>query len=272
MRENVEADITKLQAQFNAVIKENEKLIRDTDLKNINQELADKKFEQDQKFDEETNMAKLEIIQNLEKEKVYYQNINKIQGDYVRLIENDQLLQSYRKDNELLADKLKEIERKLNEFKYEVLQYETLQKLSDEQKEAEIQERKRLQLDFEKWRTTLEDTVKNNELKIEKKLKESVSQEIKQAQANLLKEERELAELKKKYVAIEENERNYIIDLSNRKRNLENLLKKNDENKELNDRLDADINSINPQVETLFVEIEGLTNNVTSFDHNLKLD
>ena len=96
-------------------------------------------------------------------------------------------------------EKAREAEKKLNEINYQVLEYETLQNLSIKQKDEEIEIRKKLQDELEKWRDQLDETVKNNELKVQKKLREAESNEIKQAQANLLKEERELADVRQKF-------------------------------------------------------------------------
>jgi hypothetical protein len=101
----------------------------------------------------------------------------------------------------------------------------------------EIETRKKMQVELEKWKDQLEDTVKNNELKVQKKLRESESADIKQAQARLLKEERELADLKKKYAAVEEAEKNYVIDEQNRTNHLNAITAKHNELVELNKAL-----------------------------------
>ncbi len=121
-REDVEADIARLKAQMNGVMEENKKLIKDADLRNINDNLALAKFEAEKAFDQEISLTKTELIQNLEQEKT----------EFFRIIENDALLQGLRKDNADLHEKAKEEERKLNEANYECLQYETLTKLSNE--------------------------------------------------------------------------------------------------------------------------------------------
>lgn len=240
-REDVESDIARLKAQLNGVLEENKKLIKDSDLRVINEQLTEKKHHQDQDFDEETSKTKTELIQNLELEK----------SDFFRIIENDALLQGLRKDNADLHERAKEEERKLNEANYEALQYETLTKLSNEQKDLEIETRKKLQVELEKWKDQLEETVKNNELKVQKKLRESESADIKQAQAKLLKEERELADLKKKYLLVEEAEKNYIIDENNRKRHLELITAKQDELTTQNEKLREELDILLHAVEEL---------------------
>jgi len=248
LREETEADLNRLKAQLNGVLEENKKLIKNIDLKNINQALAEKRFEEDEKFDKEKAETKQKLIEDLQAEK----------AQLFLIIEKNERLQVLRKEHEELVEKAKEAEKKLNELNYQVLEMETLQQLSIKQKDEEIETRKRLQEELEKWKDQLDETVKNNELKVQKKLREAESNEIKQLQAALLREERELNDLKQKFNAIDETEKAYIIDEQNRKRHLEALQAKNEENAKLNQELFDKIQQLEPRVIELHHSIENL--------------
>jgi len=187
--EEVQSDIARLRTQLNGVLEENKRLNQEISHAKIDEDLRLKKHEEDEKFDGENAEAKKKWIEELENTKLEYTNS----------IEKDERLQRLRVEYEDYKEKAREAEKKLNEINYQVLEYETLQNLSVKQKDEEIEIRKKLQDELEKWRDQLDETVKNNELKVQKKLREAESNEIKQAQANLLKEERELADVKQKF-------------------------------------------------------------------------
>jgi hypothetical protein len=174
------------------------------------------------------------------------------------IVEKDLRLQSLRKDHEDLLEKFKAADKELNEMNYKVLENETLQQLSIKQKDEEIETRRRLQEELEKWKDQLEETVKNNELKVQKKLREAESNEIKQLQATLLREERELNDIKQKFNTIDETEKNYIIDKKNRERHLEGLRTKNEQNNKLNEDLLDTIHMLEPRVLDIHGVIENL--------------
>jgi len=82
--------------------------------------------------------------------------------------------------------------------------------MSYRQKEHEIENRKKLQDELEKWKNQLEDTIKVNEAKVQAKLRSSESSELKVLQGNLGKEEKDLYLLNEKIIGLEKTEKEYI--------------------------------------------------------------
>ena len=115
------------------------------------------------------------------------------------MTEKDPRLQSLREDNERLIKDLKECEKKVDDVNYKVLETETRQLLSVRKKDEDQEARKKLQAELDKWRDQLDDTTKSNELKVERKLREAESAQIRELQAELLKERTELGELRNKF-------------------------------------------------------------------------
>lgn len=165
--------------------------------------------------------------------------------------EKNPRLQALREENEELQKKVKESEKKLANTNYKVLETETLQALSVKKKEEDQEMRKKLQAELEKWKDQFDETLKSNELKIERKLREAESAHIKELQADLLKEKHELIELQNKLAAIDKRDAEYIIEQANRTRQKVDLEAKKKINEELRKVLLDEIHEIDPSVNDL---------------------
>jgi chromosome segregation ATPase len=165
--------------------------------------------------------------------------------------EKNPRLQALREENETLHKRVKESEKNLANTNYKVLETETLQALSVKKKEEDQEMRKKLQAELEKWKDQFDETLKSNELKIERKLREAESAQIKELQADLLKEKHELIELQNKLHAIDKREAEYIIEQANRMRQKVDLEAKKKINEEQRKILMAEIHEIDPNVNDL---------------------
>ena len=165
--------------------------------------------------------------------------------------EKNPRLQALREENEELQKKVKETEKKLANINYRVLETETLQALSVKKKEEDQEMRKKLQAELEKWKDQFDETLKSNELKIERKLREAESAHIKELQADLLKEKHELIELQNKLQAIDKRDAEYVIEQANRMRQKADLEAKRKINAELRKVLLDEIRELDPTVNDL---------------------
>jgi len=248
-REDVEVEVMKMKKVLDKVLEDNERLRKETELRKIHQDLANKKFEQDEKYDEENSQLKIKYIDELQAEKV----------QLFMVTEKNPRLQALREENEELQKKVKESEKRLDNTNYKVLETETLQALSVKKKEEDQEQRKKLQADLEKWKDQLDETLKSNELKIERKLREAESAQIKELQAELIKEKHELLDLQTKLQGIDKRETEYIIDQANRTRYKNNLEAKKKTFEETRQALLNEIQELDPTVNDLEDKVGKLT-------------
>jgi len=230
------------------ILDDNEKLRKDVETRKIYQELEQKRFEEEEKLDHENIGVKKKLIDGLQMEK----------AQLFLVTEKDPRLQSLRDENEKLHKSVKEAEQRLDRTNYKVLETETLQALSLKKKEEDQETRKKLQAELEKWREQLDETIKSNELKVERKLREAESAQIKELQAVLLKERHELLELKNKLEAILTKEREYVVEQANRTRYRNDLIKKKETNLGLLKQLHDEIGELDPKVNDVQTSVEGL--------------
>jgi hypothetical protein len=240
-KEDVEIEVTKLKKALDKVLDDNAKLRKETELRKIHQEITNKAFEQDEAYDGENAAAKIKLIDELQFEK----------AQLFMVTEKNPRLQALREENEELQKKVKESEKRLANTNYKVLETETLQALSVKKKEEDQEMRKKLQSELDKWKDQFDETLKSNELKIERKLREAESAHIKELQADLLKEKHELIELQNKLHAIDKKEAEYIIDQSNRMRQKVDLDGKKKINEEMRKVLLDEVQLIDPSVNDL---------------------
>ena len=240
-KEDIEIEVTKIRKALDKVLEDNAKLRKETELRKIHQELTNKAFEADEAYDNENSAAKVKLIDALQVEK----------AQLFMVTEKNPRLQALREENEELQKKVKESEKKLANTNYKVLETETLQALSVKKKEEDQEMRKKLQAELEKWKDQFDETLKSNELKIERKLREAESAHIKELQADLLKEKHELIELQNKLAAIDKRDAEYIIEQANRTRQKVDLEAKKKINEELRKVLLDEIHEIDPSVNDL---------------------
>ena len=186
------------------------------------------------------------------------------------MTEKDPRLQSLREDNERLIKDLKECEKKVDDVNYKVLETETRQLLSVRKKDEDQEARKKLQAELDKWRDQLDDTTKSNELKVERKLREAESAQIRELQAELLKERTELGELRNKFEAVSNKEREYILDQANRERHRTDLETKKTKNQATIKDLRTQIEDLDPKVNDTDVKVEDLRLKVSFYFVNWK--
>ena len=191
--------------------------------------------------------------------------IYKFQAKLFIVTEKDPRLQALREENEKLISQVKESEKRLENTNYRVLETETRQALSMRKKDEDQETRKKLQTELEKWKDQLDETVKANELKVERKLREAESAVIKELQAELLKERHELHELESKFEAICKRDSEYIIDQANRVRQRNDLIKKKELAEKQNEDLSAAIADLDPKVNDIENHVEELRLKVILF-------
>jgi len=237
-KEEFNADIAKSKSQLDKFLEENAKLRKDTQMREIDAAQLQKRFDEDEHFDHETIAAKVKFIDALQMEQMQLKLAS----------EKNPRLASLRKENEELQQQVKKSETELDDINYKVLESETLQALSVKKKDEDQENKRKLQQELEKWRDQLEDTIKSNDLKVERKLREAESAQIKELQAELLKERHELNELTNKFEAICAREKDYIREQSDRVRHRDDLIKKKDTGLSTNKVLTAEVQNLDPQV------------------------
>jgi len=247
-KDDIEGDILKMKNQLDKILEENVKLRKETEVRDIQQKLEQKAFDEDEAIDKENSDIKVKLIDELQAEK----------AQLFLVTEKNPRLQALREENENLIKQIKETEKKLDDMNYKVLETETRQALSVKKKDEDQEQRKKLQAELEKWRDQLDDTMKSNELKVERKLREAESAQIKELQAELLKQRHELNELKNKLVTIYNKEKEYILDQANRVRYRDDLIKKRDANLALTKSLRAEIDELDPRVNDSETVVEDL--------------
>ena len=178
----------KIKNQLLETKAENEKLDKVVKAKSLEERIRKEIHEEE--------IARLEKIL-LEKETLLNANRTK-KEELLKLIREDSRLESLRTRKELLEKNLLEKENELTCVSYKVLEAEHLQKLAVQQKEAEADERRNLADEYERLRSLLEETEKINELKVQRKIKENEALELRKVEAQLLREQRELVDIKEK--------------------------------------------------------------------------
>lgn len=247
-KEDVETDTLKMKNQLDKIMDDNVKLRKETEIKDIHEKLDKKAFEEDEAIDKESSDVKVKLIDQLQAEK----------AQLFLVTEKNPRLQALREENENLQKSLKGSEKKLDDMSYKVLETETRQALSVKKKEEDQEIRKKLQAELEKWRDQFDETVKSNELKVERKLREAESAQIRELQAELIKQRHELNELKNKLANIYNKEKEYILDQANKVRYRDDLIKKRDINAKLKKDLEAEIVDLDPRVNDHEAVVEDL--------------
>jgi len=247
-KEEFAADIHKAKTQLEKLQEENAKLRKETQMREIDATQLQKRFDEDEHFDHEAIAAKVKFIDALQKEQMQFKLV----------LEKNPRLISLRKENEELQEQVKKAETELDDINYKVLESETLQALSVKKKDEDQENRKKLQAELEKWRDQLEETIKSNDLKVERKLREAESAKIKELHAELLKERHELNELTTKFEAMCTREKEYIREQSDRVRHRDDLIKKKDLGLKTNKTLTDEVQLLDPQVVELQNKVEAL--------------
>jgi hypothetical protein len=247
-REDCEVDMSKMKPQLDKILHDNAELRRESEIKEINDRLNNKRVDEDEALDKETLETKKKLIDELQMEK----------ARLLIVTEKDPRLQALREDNERFIKDLKDSEKKVDDANYKVLETETRQLLSVRKKDEDQDARKKLQQELEKWRDQLEETTKSNELKVERKIREAESAIIRELQAELLKERTELGEFRNKFENVANKEREYILDQANRERHRADLEVKKTKNLATIKDLRTQIEDLDPKVNDMDVKVDDL--------------
>lgn len=105
--------------------------------------------------------------------------------------------------------------------------------------------------ELERTNEILEQTKKANALKIEKKLKENESLELRKAHGQLLKFEKDLNDMKNKFSKVDENYRKFKVEEMNKNFYLTQLEKDNHENEEKLKKTTVETNQLYPEYDKL---------------------
>jgi len=174
------------------------------------------------------------------------------------IIAKDPKLHTLTEENQILTDKCRVSERNLNDIQYAVLEKETLQALSIKQKDQEMENRKKLHDECEKWRNQLEDTIKANDAKVQQKLRSSECPEIKVLNAQLEKEMREIFALNDKLKELEKRENEFMKQTHNSKKHRDHLAEKRRSLEALHQDLSAKTGALETPHNDLVHDNEGL--------------
>lgn len=191
-REDILEREQRVKDQHQEAKKENDnitKIIREKNLEEaVQQELYNAELA---RIKEEINL-KENIIEDLKIKR----------AENLSIISRDQRLKVLKERNGEIIQLLGEKEKELADINYRCFEMEHLQKLAIKQKEVDAEERRQLYEEYERLKHLLEETEKMNNLKVQRKIRENDSTELKKLEAILIKEQRELAEVKEKWGAI----------------------------------------------------------------------
>lgn len=67
-------DMAKMKNQFEKILEDNQYLRKETELRDLNQKIAQKRHYEDEKLDSESLEVKVKLIDELQVEKVYFKN------------------------------------------------------------------------------------------------------------------------------------------------------------------------------------------------------
>jgi len=82
-REDIEMDIAKMKTQLEKILEDNHYLRKETELKEINQKIAQQRHDEDEHLDNENLAVKIKLIDELQVEKVYLKitDFNELLGE-----------------------------------------------------------------------------------------------------------------------------------------------------------------------------------------------
>lgn len=170
--------------------------------KKIEDEIAKKHPEAEKKQSEAAALAKEEKIKELQN------HVDSLK----KALESDVRLQELKKKNEELMKSLKVEERQCIDMNYTAFELEHLQQLSSKQKDLEADNRRSLQADYEQFKQILEDTIKNNRAKVDRKIRENEPIEIKNKEAELQRQQKEFTEMKKRHDDLREKVKEMALE------------------------------------------------------------
>ncbi len=226
----------RVKDQHQEAKKENDnitKIIREKNLEDaVQQELYSAELA---RLKEEINL-KENIVEDLKLKRA--ENLN--------IISRDQRLKVLKERNAEVIQILAEKEKELADINYHCFEMEHLQKLAIKQKEVDADERRQLYEEYERLKHLVEETEKMNNLKVQRKIRENDSTELKKLEAILIKEQRELAEVKEKWGGIHSIYKRIRGELDIQNEQILKMKLINSEKEQKNDEMIKKINELMP--------------------------
>lgn len=140
--------------------------------------------------------------------------IKKIEYDYV--ISSDLRFANIKETHNKLIKDINDKELENNSLNYKSFELDNLQKLALKQKEIDGEERRRLNEEYDRLEKICSDTLKMNELRIERMIKENEPEQIKQMKAKLKIEEIQIEDAKDKWSNVNLIYTKFKTDLNHR--------------------------------------------------------
>ena len=145
-----------------------------------------------------------------------------------KLLNDDQRLKDLRDTNGQLQAELVKKQLEASETEYRVLEIEARQQLAIKVKEKDAEDRKNLHDEYELLKDKLEEVVRKNNERVEKKIRESNFDELGKRDIILRKAQEELNGLKVHYDKIHKEYKNFKLDELRKDTYLDKLKKENE--------------------------------------------
>jgi hypothetical protein len=194
----------------------NEKLTKNTaEAKAKNEELmkyvTEKKLLEDIQKEVDNDEDRVYRDQLVHKEQIIVEmNATKIEKQ--KELDQDERLKDLKLKNEDLNKKLKEKQSEFSDIDYKVMEMDHCQALAIKVKEKEALDRKNLYEEYENLKNILEETIRANNLKIEKKIRDNNCEELGKLEGVLRKLQGELNENRVRYDKIHKEYKNFKLD------------------------------------------------------------
>lgn len=203
-REDITEKYTRLVDQMSAAMRENERLKRIV----LEREVEDKI--ETELFAKEVDRLKSEVAA---KEAIAAE-LRKSKEENEAILANDPKLSELRQRSQQLIDSLIAKEKELSDVAYACMEAEALQKLALQQREFEAEERRKLSDEVTRLRVIYEETERNNALKFQRKMRDTVFVDLNIAEDQIAKSQLELKDLQTKFTAAHQFHTRYSIEVA----------------------------------------------------------
>jgi hypothetical protein len=146
----------------------------------------------------------------------------------LKALNDDARLKDLKTVNHQLQDELNKKQLEASETEYKVMEIEARQQLAVKVKEKDAQDRKNLYDEYEILKEKLDEEIKKNNDRVEKKLRESTFEELGKRDILVRKAQEELNTLKVQYDKIHKEYKNFKLDELRKTTYLDKLKKEND--------------------------------------------
>lgn len=155
--------------------------------------------------------------------------IRELRDAKLKQVNDDEKLKKLKEAGVQLQEELNKKQIEASDNEYKVMEIEARQQLAIKIKEKEAQERKSLFDEYERLKDTLDEEIKKNNERIEKKLRESSFEELGKRDIILRKTQEELNVLKVQYDRIHKEYKNFKLDELRKRIFFDKIKKENDE-------------------------------------------